>query len=103
LFKKQTFIVRYAGIHFSKLLTSLSAPFLREQAVHIQDSVVAGNLFNEDNDPPSIFFEPPSDAVDAAWDAIIEQKRFLISEQDVVRLGKDPKMVVRAPDEWGMF
>ncbi|KAH0499834.1 hypothetical protein TgHK011_007000 [Trichoderma gracile] len=61
-------------------------------------------LLNQHNPGgPSIFVEQPSASVDKAWQALYEGDRFfLIEEDEVRRMGKDPEYAVKAPEQWGM-
>jgi hypothetical protein len=49
----------------------------------------------------SIFRQPPSDEVDAAWDRITDIGVLVLSAEDVTQMGKDPSNVVKAPESWG--
>jgi hypothetical protein len=49
----------------------------------------------------SIYRQPPSPDVDAAWDAISEAILIPISKSEVRRLGKDPYATIHTPPEWG--
>lgn len=49
----------------------------------------------------SIFRQPPSDEVDAAWERISNGRDIVISRDEVIRLGKDPEQTVRADPSWG--
>ncbi|KAK3900026.1 hypothetical protein C8A05DRAFT_17618 [Staphylotrichum tortipilum] len=58
---------------------------------------VNGTLLDTDH---SIFRQPPSPQVDAAWDRIGSLLPHVISRADVVRLGKDPSKAARFPEDW---
>lgn len=49
----------------------------------------------------SVYRQPPSPEVDAAWDRLADIGTHIISSDDVLRLGKDPAKAVRVPDTWG--
>lgn len=49
----------------------------------------------------SHFRAPPSPEVDKAWARIGNLIPFVISTEDVVRLGKDPSKTARYPEDWG--
>jgi hypothetical protein len=49
----------------------------------------------------SIFRQPPSDAVDEAWARISNGRDIIINRDDVLALGKDPNVTVRADVNWG--
>lgn len=62
------------------------------------DSSPAPNASN----PEHIYRLPPSSEVDDAWDRLTNNIGiFSVSSQDVVRMGKDPKLSVMPPDSWG--
>ncbi|KAF4439926.1 hypothetical protein F53441_12427 [Fusarium austroafricanum] len=50
---------------------------------------------------PSIFRQPPSDAVDAAWERISNGRDIVITREEVIALGKNPNETVRADPAWG--
>jgi hypothetical protein len=60
--------------------------------------VVQGNLFNEEN---LLLRQYPSPEVDEAWEALTDVGVVIITEDEIIRLGKDPKTSVKAPPEWG--
>ncbi|KAH8817056.1 hypothetical protein F5884DRAFT_242765 [Xylogone sp. PMI_703] len=49
----------------------------------------------------SIFRQDPSEEVDAAWNRVTDMNAFIISSEDVRRLGKDPSLALKAPESWG--
>jgi hypothetical protein len=54
------------------------------------------------SDPRDIYRLRPSTEVDEAWDRISEADGiFVMSEEEVIRVGKDPKMVVDVPPSFG--
>lgn len=59
---------------------------------------INGSLLNSGD---SIFQQPPSPEVDAAWEAITHQYPHVITTEDVIRLGKDPTRTARWPEDWG--
>lgn len=63
----------------------------------MQIKTVNASLANEDD---SIFRKPPSPEVDAAWDRVSLLGYHTISTSDVLALGKDPTLTVRAPASW---
>jgi hypothetical protein len=63
--------------------------------------ITNNNVVNELNPIPSIYRGNPSPEVDAAWDGLEKQTRFVISEKEVIKLGKDPQVAVKAPEDWG--
>ncbi|KAL1311487.1 hypothetical protein AAFC00_001612 [Neodothiora populina] len=52
--------------------------------------------------PVSIFRQPPSPEVDAAWARIETQAPIAISYADVVAQGKDPAMAAKFPESFGL-
>ncbi|KAF4971284.1 hypothetical protein FSARC_1854 [Fusarium sarcochroum] len=50
---------------------------------------------------PSVFRQPPSDEVDAAWERISNGRDIVISREEVIALGKNPNETVRADPAWG--
>ena len=62
---------------------------------------VRGDLFN-DHDPPIIYRQEPSSEVDAAWEAISDIQYFGITADNLRKLGKDPELGVKYPEEWGV-
>lgn len=59
---------------------------------------INGSLLDRES---SIYRQPPSAAVDAAWESISHQFPHAISSDDVRRLGKDPSKTARWPTSWG--
>lgn len=66
--------------------------------INIVNARVNGTLLDTDH---SIFRQPPSPEVDAAWARIGSLLPHVINTEDVVRLGKDPSKVARFPEDWG--
>ncbi|KXJ93583.1 hypothetical protein Micbo1qcDRAFT_203648 [Microdochium bolleyi] len=58
---------------------------------------INASLADEDD---SIWRKEPSPEVDAAWDRVSQLGYHTISTADVVALGKDPALTVRAPPSW---
>jgi hypothetical protein len=50
----------------------------------------------------SIFRQPPSPAVDAAWNRISDLGVIPLTHEQVERLGKNPSTIVEAPADWGV-
>ena len=60
---------------------------------------------NELFDRPStynIYRGPPSEEVDAAWEAISDVGVVTITGEDVRKVGKDTSKSVKAPEQWGL-
>ncbi|TDZ21045.1 Cyclochlorotine biosynthesis protein O [Colletotrichum orbiculare MAFF 240422] len=54
----------------------------------------------------SVFFSspykgPPSDTVDSAWHQITHMGAFSLTEEEILKIGKDPEIAVRLPQELG--
>ena len=49
----------------------------------------------------SIYRQPPSPSVDAAWDRLSDIGTHILTTSDVLLLGKDPSKAVRVPESWG--
>ena len=49
----------------------------------------------------SIYRQPPSAEVDAAWERLADIGTHILSSDDILKLGKDPKKAVRVPSNWG--
>ncbi|KZF23211.1 hypothetical protein L228DRAFT_245949 [Xylona heveae TC161] len=79
--------------------TSYFSPVFDRLQITQEDRIISGNLFN---DPPTIYRETPSKEVDAAWAAMAKIVPFVIRSEDVVRLGKDPKLTSKVPEDWGL-
>lgn len=68
------------------------------------DLNVTSRMFNGAfRDNTSIWRQPPSPAVDEAWDYVTAEGHELItvSANDIRRAGKDPAIVIKAPASWG--
>lgn len=52
----------------------------------------------------SIYIQDPSPEVDAAWEYISAYAKPIITidRAEVTALGRDPDVIVKAPDEWNM-
>lgn len=62
---------------------------------------VRGTLF-DDYDPHVIYRQPPSPEVDQAWDAISDIQYIAVDRDAMHKLGKDPELGVKFPEEWGL-
>jgi len=85
-------------------LTNSVASLLDRPGFPKSESVVQiiGDLFPPD-EPVSqrIYREPPSPAVDEAWDRISRPGFFILNAEEIQRLGKDPSVSAKAPKQWG--
>ncbi|OIW29407.1 hypothetical protein CONLIGDRAFT_680257 [Coniochaeta ligniaria NRRL 30616] len=77
--------------YFSPFFDRLEIPYATKQ--------INASLANEDD---SIWRKPPSADVDAAWDRVSKLGYHTVTSADVVALGKNPELTVRAPAHWGM-
>ncbi|KAB5575598.1 hypothetical protein GE09DRAFT_1215359 [Coniochaeta sp. 2T2.1] len=87
--------------HDLVVATNAWSPLLDRRQMNFAETWLKSSFVNHHNTPPSIFRQPPSKDVDAAWESIHKNARnFLITEDEVRRLGKDPEYTVMAPEEW---
>jgi hypothetical protein len=84
--------------HHRPLLTIPIAPVYDQVKVPFIDYTINGSLLDHGT---SIYRQAPSPEVDAAWDYLTHQLPHAISKEDVVKLGKDPRMTAKWPEEWG--
>lgn len=69
--------------------------------MHLQDIQLKCSFVNHRNTPSSIYHQKPSFGVDAAWEYLHQNAcNFLITTDEVRRLGKDPAVPVHAAEEW---
>ena len=59
---------------------------------------VNGSLFNENHD---ILRGAPSAEVDTAWEKLARTDTVLISEAEVLGLGRNPDTRLQVPEHWG--
>ena len=80
------------------------APMFSRYSVDLVTKVVVGPLFNEDtlSAKDQLLRAYPSKRVDAAWKELTEVGVITISRDEVVRLGKDPDLVVKAHESLGI-
>ncbi|KAI1201514.1 hypothetical protein F5X97DRAFT_331253 [Nemania serpens] len=79
--------------------SSYFSPFFDRIDISYVTKRINASLADEDD---SIWRKPPSPEVDAAWDRVARLGYHAVTSADVVALGKDPEMTVRAPAEWGL-
>ncbi|KFY64090.1 hypothetical protein V496_03472 [Pseudogymnoascus sp. VKM F-4515 (FW-2607)] len=74
------------------------APLFDKIELNSSMTVINGQI----RDHESIFRQAPSPDVDAAWDYVAAEGFELIgiSEEDVIKSGKDPKKCVQVPKNW---
>lgn len=68
-------------------------------------AVITDDMQNETSflpagESPPLYRQAPSEAVDEFWARFNQPYGFLISAEDMKRLGKDPSKYARTPDEW---
>ncbi|KAI5465074.1 hypothetical protein BGZ63DRAFT_440536 [Mariannaea sp. PMI_226] len=79
--------------YYSPYLDRLELPPMKEIQV---DGSFVGTTY-----PLSIFKQEPSAEVDAAWERLYKLGYIMLDEDEVRKLGKDPKYTVKAPSSWG--
>ena len=84
-------VLRFAEFNIAPVLDRVDIPTSPIQ--------IDGALFTPDN--PSIYRQEPSPEVDAAWVELELIRAIPISADDVVRLGKDPSIAARFPEDIG--
>ncbi|KAL0932876.1 uncharacterized protein CTRU02_211839 [Colletotrichum truncatum] len=77
------------------------SPILDDVPIKLETVEVKGTLFNDYN-PPRIWRQPPSEEVDKAWDDIARIEYFGVSGDALRKMGKDPKISVAIPEDWGV-
>jgi hypothetical protein len=61
-----------------------------------------GSLFKSDNPNRFRNARKPNPKVDAAWEELDTIRTFAITAEDVRKLGKDPELAVKYPEEYGL-
>ncbi|KAI4213616.1 MAG: hypothetical protein LQ351_003840 [Letrouitia transgressa] len=91
----------YCRVHCSLSLSlklNKVAPILKDLNIELRDERMNGTLWPAEN--PSFSRLEPSEEVEAVWNERFEPKEaFAITREDVVRLGKDPDVPVKLPNE----
>ncbi|PTB61715.1 hypothetical protein BBK36DRAFT_1173240 [Trichoderma citrinoviride] len=84
-------------------LVVVDSPLLTRTKIDLHEQRIQTPLINEHNvNGPSIYREPPSPDVDNAWERLHKGDRlFLVGEDEVRRIGKDPSVLIEAPLDWG--
>lgn len=82
------------------LILPTTAPLFDQIGIRLDTVVINGTLLN--TNPPSIYREDPSPAVDAAWDRISNVRTISMSRDDVIKLGKDPLTTAKYPPDFGL-
>jgi hypothetical protein len=73
------------------MLISVQAPLFDRLDIPFVEKVVQGDLFNEHN---LLLRQYPSSEVDEAWEALTDVGVVLITREEILRLGKNPKTFV---------
>jgi hypothetical protein len=71
--------------------------------IELDESMKNHTLWGDDENT-SIYIQDPSPEVDAAWNYIAADASpiITISREEAIRLGRDPDVIVKAPEDWGM-
>ncbi|KAJ0330115.1 hypothetical protein COL922a_012594 [Colletotrichum nupharicola] len=77
------------------------SPILDDLPIKLETVEVKGTLFN-DYTPSLIWRQPPSEEVDKAWDDMARIEYFGVSGDALRKMGKDPKISVSIPEDWGV-
>ncbi|KAK6535803.1 hypothetical protein TWF281_000054 [Arthrobotrys megalospora] len=80
--------------------TSNYSPVFDALNMGLHNTVFNGSLFSLNTS--GIFRQSPSPEVDAAWESITRVPNFLVNREDIEKVGKDPKLVVKAPAAWNV-
>ncbi|KAI1020182.1 hypothetical protein LB503_006019 [Fusarium chuoi] len=83
-------------------LTSLTAPVLDSINFKMRPIETEGGLFEAKNPSKWRNSLKPDPEVDDAWEDLEIIRVFPITESEVRRLGKDPELLVRFPQEYGL-
>ncbi|CEJ86531.1 hypothetical protein VHEMI04131 [[Torrubiella] hemipterigena] len=88
-----------AAVNPARKIISSYSPILDRFDLMLRSQAFNGAL----RDNLSIWRQPPSPAVDAAWDYISgeEFQVITVSASDVLLSGKDPSTTIQAPASWG--
>ncbi|KAK0124096.1 hypothetical protein ONS95_009080 [Cadophora gregata] len=82
--------------------TSYFSPVLEKLDIKTSVKQTDGSLFESPNPSPYRNARRPDPAVDAAWEAIDNIRTFPITAEEVRKLGKDPELVAKFPEEYGL-
>ncbi|EXJ76119.1 uncharacterized protein A1O5_00627 [Cladophialophora psammophila CBS 110553] len=108
LFSVSLTILSWQTISWIKM-RNIKNPILRQMVTYspILDEVDmtfgTKQIVGEDVDiDHSIFRQPPSPAVDAAWNNLSNKNTIWVSSSDIIRMGKDPKTVAKFPESFNL-
>ncbi|EHK96555.1 hypothetical protein M7I_7764 [Glarea lozoyensis 74030] len=70
--------------------------------IDLDESTKNHTLWGDDENT-SIYIRDPSPEVDAAWNHISADASPIITvnSEEAIRLGRDPNVIVKAPEDWG--
>ncbi|WQF82420.1 Putative mycotoxin biosynthesis protein UstYa [Colletotrichum destructivum] len=80
--------------------TSAYSPLLDRYHVDLSPRL-STNSSLEPGATPSIYRQPPSPEVDAAWSRVTSTHLFPLRRDEVIKMGKDPDFVALMPEEFG--
>ena len=78
-----------------------AGPIIDKLPIEFETVTVRGDLF-DDSEPGIIYRQPPSPEVDAAWEAISDIQYFALDADGLRKMGKDPALGVKFPEDWGV-
>lgn len=79
-----------------------TAPVLEKLNIQTFVKQTDGSLFDSPNPSPYRNARKPDPSVDAAWESIDNIRTFTITADEVRKLGKDPELVAKFPEEYGL-
>ncbi|KAH7389133.1 hypothetical protein BKA64DRAFT_130575 [Cadophora sp. MPI-SDFR-AT-0126] len=79
-----------------------TAPVLEKLNIQTLVKQTDGSLFESPNPSPHRNARKPDPAVDAAWESIDNIRTFPITAEEARKLGKDPELVAKFPEEYGL-
>lgn len=71
-------------------------------SIDLDESTKNHTLWGDDENT-SIYIQDPSAEVDAAWNHIAADASpiLTVNSEEAIRLGRDPDVIVKAPNDWG--
>lgn len=64
----------------------------------LQSTKIDGKLLDANH---SVYLQDPSPEVDEAWNALSKNDFIHVSKSDIVKMGKDPEVCAKLPEDWG--
>lgn len=80
----------------------MKAPVLEQFDIPTHLKQTVGNLFEPEHPSPYRNARKPDPAVDKAWEDLDNIRTFPITREDVIKLGKNPDLAVKFPEEYGL-